>query len=234
MTREEITKGLQRLQDEGYRAFHAKLMPEIAYERIIGVRTPQLRAYAKQIAGEPCVDAFLQELPHYYYEENNLHGALLNLRYKKESELGVLLEQLERFLPYVDNWATCDMLSPKLFKKNLPLVYERIKEWVKSKDTYTIRFGIVTLLGYFLDEAFEPEMLELAAGVESEEYYVKMAVAWYFSIALVKQYDVTVSYFEQPRLEPWTHNKAIQKAIESRRIDETTKDYLRTLKIKQK
>ncbi|MDE7366526.1 MAG: DNA alkylation repair protein [Lachnospiraceae bacterium] len=234
MTREDITKGLQELQDEEYRAFHAKLMPEIEYERIIGVRTPQLRAYAKQIAGEPCVEEFLQELPHYYYEENNLHGALLNLQYKKETELGELLEQLERFLPYVDNWATCDMLSPKLFKKNLPLVYERIKEWVKSEDTYTIRFGIVTLLGYFLDDAFVPEMLELAAGVESEEYYVKMAVAWYFSIALVKQYAVTVPYFEQPRLEPWTHNKAIQKAIESRRIDEEVKDYLRTLKVKSK
>lgn len=234
MTREDITRGLQELQDEEYRAFHAKLMPEIEYERIIGVRTPQLRAYAKQIAGEPCVEAFLQELPHYYYEENNLHGALLNLRYKKEAELGELLEQLERFLPYVDNWATCDMLSPKLFKKNLPLVYERIKEWVKSEDTYTIRFGIVTLLGYFLDDAFVPEMLELAAGVESEEYYVKMAVAWYFSIALVKQYTVTVPYFEQSRLEPWTHNKALQKAIESRRIDEEVKDYLRTLKVKSK
>lgn len=231
MTREDITTGLFELQDNDYRLFHARLMPEIDYERIIGVRTPQLRSYAKQIAGEVCVEEFLQELPHYYYEENNLHGALLNLRYKKEAELGELLEQLERFLPYVDNWATCDMLSPKLFKKNLPLVYERIKEWVKSEDTYTIRFGIVTLLGYYLDDAFEPEMLELAAGVESEEYYVKMAVAWYFSIALVKQYDVTVSYFEQSRLEPWTHNKAIQKAIESRRIDGTTKDYLRTLKV---
>lgn len=232
MTREEITKGLLALQDEEYRAFHARLMPEIAYERIIGVRTPQLRAYAKEIAAQPCVEEFLQELPHYYYEENNLHGALLNLRYKKEAELGELLEQLECFLPYVDNWATCDMLSPKLFKKNLPLVYERIREWVKSENTYTIRFGIVTLLGYFLDDAFEPEMLELAAGVKSEEYYVRMAVAWYFSIALVKQYEAAVPYFEQPRLEPWTHNKAIQKAIESRRIDEEVKDYLRTLKVK--
>lgn len=233
MTREDITKGLQELQDEEYRAFHARLMPEIAYERIIGVRTPQLRAYAKQIARESCVQEFLQELPHYYYEENNLHGALLNLRYKKEAELGELLEQLERFLPYVDNWATCDMLSPKLFKKNLPLVYEKIKEWIKSEDTYSIRFGIVTLLGYYLDDVFEPEMLELVAGVKSEEYYVKMAVAWYFSIALVKQYDVTISYFEKPRLEAWTHNKAIQKAIESRRMNETTKDYLRTLKRKK-
>lgn len=234
MTREDITKGLLALRDEEYRKFHARLMPEIDDERIIGVRTPQLRAYAKQIAAQPCIEEFLQELPHHYYEENNLHGALLNLRYKKESDLEVLLEQLERFLPFVDNWATCDMLSPKLFKKNLPLVYERIKVWVASEDTYTRRFGIVTLLGYYLDEAFEPEMLELAAGVESEEYYVKMAVAWYFSIALVKQYDATIGYIEQCRLEPWTHNKAIQKAIESRRIEEDTKEYLRSLKVKGK
>lgn len=234
MTREEITKGLLVLQDEGYRAFHARLMPEIPYERIIGVRTPQLRAYAKEIAAQSCVEDFLLELPHYYYEENNLHGALLNLRYKKESELEDLLKQLDRFLPYVDNWATCDMLSPKLFKKNLPLVYSWIKEWIRSKDTYTIRFAIVTLLEYCLDDAFEAEMLELVAEVESEEYYVKMAIAWYFSIALVKQYDAAVLYIEKPRLESWTHNKAIQKAIESRRIDEAVKDYLRTLKVKLK
>lgn len=234
MTREDITKGLLKLQDEEYRKFHARLMPEIAYERVIGVRTPQLRAYAKQIAAQSCVEEFLQELPHCYYEENNLHGALLNLRYRKESELEELLVQLERFLPYVDNWATCDMLSPKLFKKNLPLVYERIREWIKSEDTYTIRFGIVTLLGYYLDDAFEPEMLGLVAGVDSEEYYVKMAVAWYFSIALVKQYDATIGYIEHCRLEPWTHNKAIQKAIESRRIEEDTKEYLRSLKVKGK
>lgn len=234
MTREEITKGLLGLQDEEYRTFHARLMPEIAYERIIGVRTPQLRTYAKEIAAQSCVEEFLQELPHYYYEENNLHGALLNLRYKKESELEELLKQLEEFLPYVDNWATCDMLSPKLFKKNLPLVYSRIKEWIRSNDTYTIRFAIVTLLGYYLGEAFEPEMLELVAEVDSEEYYVKMAIAWYFSIALVKQYEATIIYFEEPRLEPWTHNKAIQKAIESRRIDEAVKDYLKVLKVKLK
>lgn len=231
MTREDITRGLFELQDNEYRMFHARLMPEIDRKRIIGVRTPQLRAFAKQVIKESCAEEFLQELPHYYYEENNLHGALLNLRYKKESELEALLGELERFLPYVDNWATCDMLSPKLFKKNLSLVYERIRDWLNSVDIYTIRFGIVTLLGYYLDDAFEPEMLELVCGVRSEEYYVKMAVAWYFSIALVKQYEAAIPYFERPVLEPWTHNKAIQKAIESRRIDETVKDYLRRLKV---
>ncbi len=229
LTKEDITKGLFALQDESYRAFQAKLIPEIEYDRIIGVRTSDLRRFAKEIAKQPCVEEFLQELPHTYYEENNLHGALLSLRYK---EVEPLLEQLEQFLPYVDNWATCDMLSPKVFKKDLPLVYERVKQWLKSNQTYVVRFGIVTLLGYFLDDAFEPEMLQLVAEVQSEEYYIKMAAAWYFSIALVKQYNTAIPYFTEPVLEPWTHNKAIQKAVESRRIDEETKNYLKSLKVK--
>ncbi len=227
---EKITQGLFDMRDEDYRRFHAKLMPEIEYERIIGVRTPALRSYAKEVAKWPEAKVFLQELPHTYYEENNLHGALLNLLYKDVEEL---LEQLEIFLPYVDNWATCDMLSPKIFKKNLPLVYERIKQWLNSQDTYVVRFAIVTLLGYFLDDAFEPEMLDLVASVKSEEYYIKMAVAWYFSIALVKQYEVTISYFTKPVLETWTHNKALQKAVESLRVDKETKEYLKTLKVKK-
>ena len=225
----EILKGLFELQDEEYRRFHARLMPTIEFDRIIGVRTPQLRKYAKQVAKEPYAIEFLNELPHTYYEENNLHSALINLLYKDIEEL---LDNIEAFLPYVDNWATCDMMSPKLFKKNLPLVYERVKKWLKSEDTYTVRFGVVTLLGFFLDEAFEPEMLRLVADIRSEEYYINMAIAWYFSIALVKQYDTAIAYFTEPKLEVWTHNKAIQKAIESRRIDEGTKTYLRTLKIK--
>ena len=226
---EQITKGLFELQDEEYRKFHAKLVPTIDFEKIIGVRTPQLRKYAKQIAKEPFAKDFLNELPHTYYEEKNLHSALINLLCK---DLDELLDKVEEFLPYVDNWATCDMISPKLFKKNLPLVYERVKKWLKSEHTYTVRFGIVTLLGYFLDDAFEPEMLERVAEIKSDEYYINMAIAWYFSIALVKQYDTTISYFITPRLDKWTHNKAIQKAIESRRITDETKDYLRTLKIK--
>lgn len=226
---EQITKDLFALQDETYRAFHAKLMPTISYEKIIGVRTPALRSYAKEAAKMPEVYDFLEELPHTYYEENNLHGAVLGLIYK---DVESYLEKLEQFLPYVDNWATCDMMSPKVFKKNLPLVYEYVKKWLKSEDIYTVRFGIVTLLGFYLDDAFNPEMLRLVSEVESEEYYIKMAVAWYFSIALVKQYDVAISYFTEPVLEPWTHNKAIQKAIESYRIDKETKAYLRTLKIK--
>ena len=173
---------------------------------------------------------FLESLPHIYYEENNLHGALLSLLYPKD--IIAFMEQLERFLPYVDNWATCDMLSPKIFKKHLPYVYERVQKWLQSDAVYTIRFGIVTLLGFYLDDAFEPEMLQLVANVRSEEYYVNMAVAWYFSMALVKQYDATLPYIQNRVLEPWTHNKSIQKAIESRRIPQETKAYLRGLKIR--
>ncbi len=225
---EKIAKELFELRDEAYFHFHKKLIPTIPEERIMGVRTPALRSYAKKVAKYPEVYVFLRELPHTYYEENNLHGALLGLLYK---DVEIYLQELEKFLPYVDNWATCDMMGPKVFKKNLPLVYEHVKKWLVSNDTYTVRFGIVTLLGYFLEEAFEPEMLDLVAGVRSEEYYIKMAVAWYFSMALVKQYEATIPYLQNRIMPAWEHNKAIQKAIESYQIDKETKNYLRSLKV---
>lgn len=230
MSEKTITDGLFALKDENYRRFHAKLIPDIPIDNIIGVRTPVLRKYAKEVVKLPEANIFLESLPHSYYEENNLHGALLPLLYPKD--IIAFMEQLERFLPYVDNWATCDMLSPKIFKKHLPYVYERVQKWLQSDAVYTIRFGIVTLLGFYLDDAFEPEMLQLVANVRSEEYYVNMAVAWYFSMALVKQYDATLPYIQNRVLEPWTHNKSIQKAIESRRIPQETKAYLRGLKIR--
>lgn len=230
MSEKTITDGLFALKDENYRRFHAKLIPDIPIDNIIGVRTPVLRKYAKEVAKLPEANIFLESLPHSYYEENNLHGALLSLLYPKD--IIAFMEQLERFLPCVDNWATCDMLSPKIFKKHLPYVYERVQKWLQSDAVYTIRFGIVTLLGFYLDNAFEPEMLQLVANVRSEEYYVNMAVAWYFSMALVKQYDATLPYIQNRVLEPWTHNKSIQKAIESRRIPQETKAYLRGLKIR--
>lgn len=230
MSEKTITDGLFALKDENYRRFHAKLIPDIPIDNIIGVRTPVLRKYAKEVAKLPEANIFLESLPHSYYEENNLHGALLSLLYPKD--IIAFMEQLERFLPYVDNWATCDMLSPKIFKKHLPYVYERVQKWLQSDAVYTIRFGIVTLLGFYLDNAFEPEMLQLVANVRSEEYYVNMAVAWYFSMALVKQYYATLPYIQNRVLEPWTHNKSIQKAIESRRIPQETKAYLRGLKIR--
>ena len=240
---EEIRQGLFALQDEEYRKFHSGLMPETDPERIIGVRMPALRKYAKELAGrggirkdgkpeDEAVRCFLEELPHRYYEENNLHGALLTFLYRDPEQF---LEKLEIFLPYIDNWATCDMISPKVFRKDLPRAYGKVKEWLRSGRTYTVRFGLVTLLEFFLDDGvFEPEMLDLAAGVLSEEYYVKMAVAWYFSIALVKQYEATIPYFtsDSPVLDPWIHNKARQKAVESRRISDEKKAYLRTLKVK--
>ena len=230
MSEKTITDGLFALKDENYRRFHANLIPDIPIDNIIGVRTPVLRKYAKEVAKLPETNIFLESLPHIYYEENNLHGALLSLLYPKD--IIAFMEQLERFLPYVDNWATCDMLSPKIFKKHLSYVYERVQKWLQSDAVYTIRFGIVTLLGFYLDNAFEPEMLQLVANVRSEEYYVNMAVAWYFSMALVKQYDATLPYIQNRVLEPWTHNKSIQKAIESRRIPQETKAYLRGLKIR--
>lgn len=226
---DDITKGLFALQDEKYREYQAKLMPEIPYEKVIGVRTPMLRKYAKEVVKKQDVEAFLHMLPHTYYEENNLHSELLVLLCK---DIDLLLRELERFLPYIDNWATCDLLSPKLFKKHPSLVYEKAKEWLKSDKTYTIRFGIVTLLYFYMGEAFEPKMLDLVAEVQSEEYYVKMAVAWYFSMALAKQYEVTIPYFETPVFDKWTHNKALQKAVESRQISDETKKYLKSLKIK--
>lgn len=223
----EITEGLFALQDPEYRDFHSRLIPDVPKERIIGVRTPALRKYAKKVAGAPACEAFLEALPHEYYEENNLHGALLAIKYK---DIDTYIEKLEEFLPYVDNWATCDMMGAKIFEKNLPLVHRRVEGWIESPLTYTVRFGVVTLLGYFLDEAFDEGDLALVAGIPSDEYYVKMAVAWYFSIALVKQYDSAIGYFTERHLDTWTHNKALQKARESLRIDARTKEYLKSLK----
>ena len=229
MNKDIITEGLFELKDEKYRVFQAKLVPNVPMDRMIGVRTPALRKYAKEVAKMPQAGAFLQQLPHHYYEENNLHGELLLLLYSKDLE--VFMKELERFLPYVDNWATCDILSPKIFKKHLDYVYEKVKKWLKSDHVYTVRFAIVTLLGFYLDDAFKPDMLRLVADVKSDEFYIKMAVAWYFTIALVKQYNITLPYIQNRVLEPWTHNKTIQKARESRRISAERKEYLKTLKV---
>ena len=229
MNKDIITEGLFELKDEKYRVFQAKLVPNVPMDRMIGVRTPALRKYAKEVAKMPQAGAFLQQLPHHYYEENNLHGELLLLLYSKDIE--VFMKELERFLPYVDNWATCDILSPKIFKKHLDYVYEKVKKWLKSDHVYTVRFAIVTLLGFYLDDAFKPDMLRLVADVKSDEFYIKMAVAWYFTIALVKQYNITLPYIQNRVLEPWTHSKTIQKARESRRISAERKEYLKTLKV---
>lgn len=226
-----IQDKLFELQDLSYKEFHAKLMPTINPDCIIGVRSPMVKTLVKEISKEDYIEEFLDELPHQYYEENNVHGGLLNARYKDIDEL---IARLDIFLPYVDNWATCDCLSPKLFKKHPEKVFEKVKEWIKSDHTYVRRFAIDTLLAFYLDDNFKEEHLQMVVESVNDEYYVKMMAAWYFSIALVKQYDTAIKYIEEKRLEPWTHNKAIQKAIESYRVPAERKDYLRTLKIKKK
>lgn len=216
------------LQDLKYKQFHSKLMPTISPDVIIGVRTPELRKLTKKLAGSLAAEEFLKELPHQYYEENNLHGFLI----ETIREFEPCIAALNEFLPYVDNWATCDMMAPKGLKRDLPGLYEWIKYWISSGETYTIRFGVNMLMKYYLDEAFSTEYPELVASIVSEEYYVKMVVAWYFATALAKQYDTILPYVEEKRLDVWTHNKTIQKAVESYRITKEQKMYLKTLKIK--
>lgn len=230
MTSDAVTyvqKRLLEMQDEEYRAFHCRLMPTVDPDTVIGVRTPQLRKFAKELAKLPEAEAFLKVLPHEYYEENNLHGFLIEAMKDYDS----VIEALEKFLPYVDNWATCDLMSPKIFKKNLPALRKKISEWMASEAVYTVRFGIGMLMRFYLDDAFSEDDPEAVASVKSDEYYINMMIAWYFATALAKQHDAILPYFENRRLEPWTHNKAIQKAVESRRIDAEEKAYLKTLKI---
>lgn len=223
-----ITEQIFALQDLKYKEFHSRLMPTINPEVIIGVRTPLLRKLAKQLRESTEVELFINHLPHHYYEENNLHGFLI----ESIKDFDACIFALNKFLPYVDNWATCDMMSPKALKKDLPKLYEQVKVWIASGETYTIRFGVNMLMKYFLDDVFTPEYPELVASIESEEYYVKMVIAWYFATALAKQYDAVLPYLTEQRLDVWTHNKTIQKAVESYRITKEQKEYLKTLKMK--
>ena len=216
------------MQDLPYRDFQCKLMPTVAAETVIGVRTPELRKFARAFAKTPEAANFLAILPHQYYEENNLHGFLI----ESMKDFDRAIAALDAFLPYVDNWATCDLMRPKVFRKHLPELLGPIRRWLASGETYTIRFGMEMLMAFYLDEAFRPDYLNWVAGVESGEYYVNMMAAWYFATALAKQYDAALPYIQERRLAPLTHNKAIQKAIESYRITDDQKAYLRTLKIK--
>lgn len=227
---EQITQGLWNLQDCSYRDFQAKLIPTLDKEKIIGVRTPALRKYAKEAMHHPQVKAFLLRLPHTYYEENNLHGELLCLMHKKDLE--GFLAQLEKYLPYIDNWATCDMLAPKVFCQDLSLVYQKIQTWLASEQEYTVRFGIVSLMRFYLDEAFQLEMLDRLMQVQLDTYYVNMALAWYYSMALVKQYEAVIPLLENHVLKPWVHNQTIQKACDSKRFSQTQKAYFKSLRWK--
>ena len=224
-----ITKILFDNKDLNYREFNSKLIPNIDINKIIGVRMPVIRRIAKEIKNFDYVDDFLNELPHKYQEENILHGIILSLKYKNIDEL---LDRLDQFLIYVDNWAVTDVISPKLFKKYPDKVYQYINKWVKSGDEYVIRFGVVSLLQFYLDDNFKIDVLELVKNIDSDYFYVKMAIAWFYSFALIKQYDDTIKLFESKKLNKSIHNKSIQKAIESYRISDCKKEYLRSLKIK--
>ncbi|MDO5100051.1 MAG: DNA alkylation repair protein [Eubacteriales bacterium] len=222
---------LRQLQDVDYRDFQCRLMPTVDPQTVIGVRTPQLKALAKQLwqKRQSECEAFLQELPHIYYEENNLHAFLL----MQEKEFSVCLERTQAFLPYIDNWATCDSLMPPVFKKQAQELLPNIRSWLSCEHTYTCRFGIGCLLSLFLGERFRPEYLQWVAVLRSSEYYINMMIAWYFSEALVKQYEEAVVYLREYRLERWTHNKAIQKAVESFRISAERKQALKALRRKK-
>lgn len=226
---EEIREQLLELQEEEYCDFQKKLIPGETADMIIGVRTPALRKLAKKLAKREDITIFLQDLPHTYFEENQLHAFIIG----ENKEWDSCLAQVEEFLPYVNNWATCDQFSPKVFQKEPERLLPVIRRWISQEQpVYTVRFGIGMLMRYFLDELFQEEYLEWVAEIRSEEYYINMMIAWYFATALAKQYQSALPYIEGQRLSDWTHNKAIQKAIESNRITKERKSYLRTQKVK--
>ena len=225
----EIQKELFSRQDKEYMKFLSKLMPNVSEDTIIGVRIPEIRKLAKKLVKNNEYEDFLKELPHKYYDENLLHGAIIS----ENKDFENCIELLDSFLPFVDNWAVCDTISPKIFKKHKKELIEKIKDWSQSDKTYTCRFGVEMLMTHFLDEDFKKEYLEIVANIHSEEYYVKMVVAWFFATALAKQWDYAVIYLENNKLDVWVHNKTIQKARESLRILEDKKGYLKGLKRKK-
>ncbi len=228
MNEQAIVSRLFEMQDEAYGALQVKLIPTAPKDSFIGVRTPALRAFAKELYKSGEREAFLQFLPHKYFDENQLHAFLIS----EEKDFAACVNRVEAFLPYVDNWATCDQMSPKVFKKHREELLPFIKNWLASSHPYTVRFGIGMLMQHYLDDAFDPTYPAMVAKIQSEEYYVNMMIAWYFATALAKQYERTVPFIEDRRLDAWTHNKAIQKSLESLRITPERKEYLKSLKIR--
>lgn len=226
MTNNEIREHILSLADESYKTFHSKLMPTVDSSKIIGVRTPALRKFAMVVYKSAEYRDFLADLPHKYYEEDNLHGFLI----EKIKDFDECIVELEKLLPHIDNWATCDMLRPKVLKNEPEKLFGYIRKWLKSDEVYIVRYAIGCLLSYYLDENFNREHLALVADVRSEEYYINMMISWYFATALAKQYDSAVVYLEERKLPEWVHRKTIQKAVESYRISDDTKAYLRTLR----
>lgn len=225
-----IQAELFALRDGEYGDFNAKLIPSIDRRRVIGVRTQELRTMAKRLHGTAQAEEFLHALPHEYFEENQLHAFLLEY----ERNYSALIAALDAFLPYVDNWATCDQMNPKSLGRNKEALLAKIREWLASGRCYTVRYAIGQLMRWYLDADFKPEYADMVAAVRSEEYYVRMMAAWYFAPALAKQYDAVLPYFTERKLDAWTHNKAIQKAVESYRVSDEHKTALRRLKVKMK
>lgn len=223
----DIQKALFELQDIKYRDFQGALIPTVEKERIIGVRTPALRSMAKEAVKRGEAESFLVSLPHRYFEEDQLHAFII----ERESDFEKCVSLIEQFLPYIDNWATCDQLSPKCFAKHPEKLLPYIEKWLVSPRTYTVRFAVLCLMRYFLDGLFETKYAQAVADIKSIEYYVKMAVAWYFATALAKQYDFILPFITEKRLDAWTHNKAIQKATESFRVSGEKKAFLKGLKV---
>ena len=228
MTVEGIREKLFALQDEKYRDFQQGLIPSVEQKEFIGIRTPALRKLAKELYNAGDLDEFFNDLPHKYFDENQLHAFAIS----EIKDFDECMKALEEFLPFVDNWATSDQMSPKVFKKNKEELFSHIKKWLGSDHTYTVRFGIGMLMQHFLDEDFDLSYPEMVAEIRSDEYYINMMIAWYFATALAKQYESILPFIEEKRLSPWTHNKAIQKSVESYRITDEQKTYLRRLKIK--
>ena len=218
-----VYERLMMYQDKEYKEFQSKLVPNIDKETIIGVRTPQMRSIVKEIFGTEEANDFLKVLPHQYYEENIIHFFLIS----KIKDFDDCVKEVERFLPYIDCWPVCDQATPLVFKKNHDKLIPLIKKWIKFKHVYTARFGIRMLMNEFLDKDFKEEYLELVSSKKGEDYYLKMMIAWYFATALAKQYDKTIKYIENRTLDPWVHNKTIQKAVESYRVSDKHKEYLK-------
>lgn len=223
-----IINKLYKLQDKEYRDFQIKLIPNINSNTIIGIRTKELKKYAKELVKDNNYISFISDLPHKYFEENQLHAFIIS----EIKDYDKCIEYINKFLPYINNWATCDQMSPKIFKKYTNKLLNQVNIWIKSSKTYTIRYSILILMRYYLDDNFKKEYLEKVCNIESEEYYVNMMRAWYYATALVKQYKDTIVYIENNKLDTWTHNKTIQKARESYRIEEDKKEYLKGLKRK--
>ena len=223
----EIVDLLFSKQDIKYRDFQVPLFPNLEKERMIGVRTPELKKLAKELYGSETANKFIETLPHYYFDENQLHAFLISLI----KDYQTCLNEVDRFLPYIDNWGTCDQLSPKVFAKHKDELIATVKKWLKSKHTYTVRFAIGVLMQHYLDESFKEEYMEMVASIRSEEYYINMMIAWYFATALAKQWDAAIKYIKEKKLSPWVHNKTIQKAVESYRVTDEQKIYLKSLKL---